>query len=131
MLMAMTLLHDGCLVVKKGKLMKTSPSLTLKMSPQQIQYLISPSTLICILPAGVTLSLDTLSQLANAWWLSDQEKMSSIVSQLSSSSTPSTIGSEQRLESKLSVLNTTSEERKKYPMARGLLDYFPDALAEV
>lgn len=29
------------------------------------------------------------------------------------------------------VLNTTSEERKKYPMARGLLDYFPDALAEV
>jgi len=31
----------------------------------------------------------------------------------------------------LSVLNTTSEERKKYPMARGLLDYFPDALAEV
>ena len=31
----------------------------------------------------------------------------------------------------MSVLNTTSEERKKYPMARGLLDYFPDALAEV
>jgi hypothetical protein len=29
------------------------------------------------------------------------------------------------------LLNTTSEERKKYPMARGLLDYFPDALAEV
>lgn len=29
------------------------------------------------------------------------------------------------------ILNTTSEERKKYPMARGLLDYFPDALAEV
>lgn len=29
------------------------------------------------------------------------------------------------------MLNTTSEERKKYPMARGLLDYFPDALAEV
>ena len=29
------------------------------------------------------------------------------------------------------VLETTSEERKKYPMARGLLDYFPDALAEV
>lgn len=31
----------------------------------------------------------------------------------------------------MSVLKTTSEERKKYPMARGLLDYFPDALAEV
>lgn len=31
----------------------------------------------------------------------------------------------------MSLLNTTSEERKKYPMARGLLDYFPDALAEV
>lgn len=29
------------------------------------------------------------------------------------------------------LLNTSSEERKKYPMARGLLDYFPDALAEV
>lgn len=29
------------------------------------------------------------------------------------------------------MLKTTSEERKKYPMARGLLDYFPDALAEV
>mgnify|MGYP003468534861 CR=1 FL=1 len=29
------------------------------------------------------------------------------------------------------LLQTTSEERKKYPMARGLLDYFPDALAEV
>lgn len=29
------------------------------------------------------------------------------------------------------VLETSSEERKKYPMARGLLDYFPDALAEV
>src|SRR5690349_13426278 len=29
------------------------------------------------------------------------------------------------------ILSTTSEERKKYPMARGLLDYFPDALAEV
>lgn len=29
------------------------------------------------------------------------------------------------------LLDTTSEERKKYPMARGLLDYFPDALAEV
>lgn len=29
------------------------------------------------------------------------------------------------------VLQTSSEERKKYPMARGLLDYFPDALAEV
>lgn len=31
----------------------------------------------------------------------------------------------------MSVLKTTSAERKKYPMARGLLDYFPDALAEV
>ena len=29
------------------------------------------------------------------------------------------------------LIQTTSEERKKYPMARGLLDYFPDALAEV
>lgn len=29
------------------------------------------------------------------------------------------------------VLETTSSERKKYPMAAGLLDYFPDALAEV
>jgi hypothetical protein len=29
------------------------------------------------------------------------------------------------------VLETTSEERKRYPMASGLLDYFPDALAEV
>jgi len=29
------------------------------------------------------------------------------------------------------LIDTTSEERKKYPMARGLLDYFPDALAEV
>jgi hypothetical protein len=29
------------------------------------------------------------------------------------------------------VLQTTSEERKQFPMARGLLDYFPDALAEV
>ncbi len=29
------------------------------------------------------------------------------------------------------VLDTTSEARKEYPMARGLLDYFPDALAEV
>jgi hypothetical protein len=29
------------------------------------------------------------------------------------------------------ILQTTSEERKTYPMARGLLDYFPDALAEV
>jgi hypothetical protein len=29
------------------------------------------------------------------------------------------------------VLDTDSESRKSYPMARGLLDYFPDALAEV
>jgi hypothetical protein len=29
------------------------------------------------------------------------------------------------------VLETTSAERKTYPMAAGLLDYFPDALAEV
>jgi hypothetical protein len=29
------------------------------------------------------------------------------------------------------VLETTSAERKRYPMASGLLDYFPDALAEV
>lgn len=29
------------------------------------------------------------------------------------------------------LIDTTSEERKKFPMARGLLDYFPDALAEV
>lgn len=29
------------------------------------------------------------------------------------------------------LLDTTSAERKKYPMATGLLDYFPDALAEV
>jgi hypothetical protein len=29
------------------------------------------------------------------------------------------------------VLETSSEQRKLYPMARGLLDYFPDALAEV
>lgn len=29
------------------------------------------------------------------------------------------------------VLETSSAERKLYPMARGLLDYFPDALAEV
>jgi hypothetical protein len=29
------------------------------------------------------------------------------------------------------ILQTSSEERKKYPMARGLMDYFPDALAEV
>jgi hypothetical protein len=29
------------------------------------------------------------------------------------------------------LIDTTSAERKNYPMARGLLDYFPDALAEV
>lgn len=29
------------------------------------------------------------------------------------------------------LTNKTSEERKNYPMAVGLLDYFPDALAEV
>lgn len=29
------------------------------------------------------------------------------------------------------VLETDSTSRKNYPMARGLLDYFPDALAEV
>ena len=29
------------------------------------------------------------------------------------------------------ILETSSELRKQYPMARGLLDYFPDALAEV
>jgi hypothetical protein len=29
------------------------------------------------------------------------------------------------------LLQASSEERKTFPMARGLLDYFPDALAEV
>lgn len=29
------------------------------------------------------------------------------------------------------ILETDSSKRKTYPMARGLLDYFPDALAEV
>jgi hypothetical protein len=29
------------------------------------------------------------------------------------------------------LLDTTSEGRKEYPMARGLLDYFPDALDEI
>jgi hypothetical protein len=29
------------------------------------------------------------------------------------------------------LIDTTSEERKTFPMARGLLDYFPDALAAV
>lgn len=29
------------------------------------------------------------------------------------------------------LIETTSSERKTYPMAAGLLDYFPDALAEV
>lgn len=29
------------------------------------------------------------------------------------------------------LLETDSNTRKQYPMARGLLDYFPDALAEV
>jgi hypothetical protein len=29
------------------------------------------------------------------------------------------------------LLETTSAERKQFPMATGLLDYFPDALAEV
>jgi hypothetical protein len=29
------------------------------------------------------------------------------------------------------LINTTSAERKTYPMATGCLDYFPDALAEV
>jgi hypothetical protein len=29
------------------------------------------------------------------------------------------------------LLEASSSDRKKYPMARGLLDYFPDALAEV
>lgn len=29
------------------------------------------------------------------------------------------------------ILETSSEERKRMPMATGLLDYFPDALAEV
>lgn len=29
------------------------------------------------------------------------------------------------------LLNTTSEKRKGFPLARGLLDYFPDALAAV
>ena len=29
------------------------------------------------------------------------------------------------------LLEASSEVRKTYPMARGLLDYFPDALAEV
>ena len=28
-------------------------------------------------------------------------------------------------------LSTDSQERKKYPLCTGLLDYFPDALAEV
>lgn len=31
----------------------------------------------------------------------------------------------------MSLLNTDSATRKTFPMARGLLDYFPDALAEV
>jgi hypothetical protein len=29
------------------------------------------------------------------------------------------------------LIETTSEERKTFPLATGLLDYFPDALAEV
>ncbi len=29
------------------------------------------------------------------------------------------------------LIETTSAERKKYPLASGVLDYFPDALAEV
>ena len=29
------------------------------------------------------------------------------------------------------LIETTSEKRKAYPLATGLLDYFPDALAEV
>lgn len=29
------------------------------------------------------------------------------------------------------LIETTSAERKQYPLATGLLDYFPDALAEV
>lgn len=29
------------------------------------------------------------------------------------------------------LIETTSEERKTYPLCTGLLDYFPDALAEV
>lgn len=33
--------------------------------------------------------------------------------------------------SKNRLIETSSDERKKFPMARGLLDYFPDALAEV
>jgi hypothetical protein len=41
------------------------------------------------------------------------------------SDTASTKNSRQRL------LETTSALRKEYPLATGLLDYFPDALAEV
>lgn len=44
---------------------------------------------------------------------------------------PSELSSTLSLKRRARVLETTSEERKKYPMARGLLDYFPDALAEV
>lgn len=29
------------------------------------------------------------------------------------------------------LIDTTSAERKLYPLARGVLDYFPDAIAEV
>lgn len=35
------------------------------------------------------------------------------------------------MNTKKRVIDTDSATRKTYPMARGLLDYFPDALAEV
>lgn len=35
------------------------------------------------------------------------------------------------MSTKKRVIDTDSATRKTYPMARGLLDYFPDALAEV
>src|ERR1044072_4379828 len=37
----------------------------------------------------------------------------------------------EKLVSPKRLLTTDSATRKTYPMARGLLDYFPDALAEV
>lgn len=35
------------------------------------------------------------------------------------------------LQNSISVLPTNPQERKKYPIASGVLDYFPDALAEI
>jgi len=36
-----------------------------------------------------------------------------------------------RIPQRQRLIETSSSERKTYPMASGLLDYFPDALAEV